>query len=56
MQGSARVRVFGFRGVYPEGQGDLVSRLIVGIVRVTIWVAEVIDLLTKSPPDPPSMV
>ena len=34
---------------YLEGQGDLVSRLIMGINRVTIWVIEVINLLTKSP-------
>ena len=32
-----------------EGQGDLVSRLIMGIIGVTIWVIGVIDLLTKSP-------
>ena len=31
-----------------ERQGDLVSRLIVGIVRVTIWVIGIINLLTKS--------
>ena len=29
--------------------GDLVSRLIIGIFRVTIWVIGVINLLTKSP-------
>ena len=34
---------------YLEGQGDLVSRLILGITRVTIWVTGVINLLTKSP-------
>ena len=34
---------------YLEGQGDLVSRLIMGIIRVTIWVIGVINLLTKSP-------
>ena len=34
---------------YLEGQGDLVSRLIVGIIRDTIWVIGVINLLTKSP-------
>ena len=32
-----------------EGQGDLVSRLRMGIIRVTVWVIGVIDLLTKSP-------
>ena len=32
-----------------EGQGDLVSGLIMGILRVTIWVIRVINLLTKSP-------
>ena len=31
------------------GSGDLVSRLIRGIVRVTMWVIGVINLLTKSP-------
>ena len=34
---------------YLEGQGDFVSRLIMGIIRVTIWVVGVINLLTKSP-------
>ena len=33
---------------YLEGQGDLVSRLIMGIFRVTIWDIGVINLLTKS--------
>ena len=32
-----------------QGQGDLVSGLIMGITRVTIWVIGVINLLTKSP-------
>ena len=43
-----------FRG-YLEGQGDLVTRLIMGINGLTIWVIGVITLLTKSP-DPPSTV
>ena len=34
---------------YLEGQGDLVSRLKRGVIRVTIWVIEVIHLLSKSP-------
>ena len=34
---------------YLGGQGDLVSRLIMGIDGVTIWVIGVINLLTKSP-------
>ena len=34
---------------YLEGQGDLVSRLIMGIIGVIIWVIGVIILLTKSP-------
>ena len=34
---------------YLEGQGDLVSRSIMGIIRVTIWVIWVINPLTKSP-------
>ena len=41
--------------VYLEGQGDLVSGLIVGIIRVIIWVIGVINLLTRAP-DPPSSV
>ena len=36
-------------GHYLEGQGDLVSGLIMGITRVTIWVRGVITLPTKSP-------
>ena len=32
-----------------EGQGDLVRRFIMGIIRVTVWVIGVIDLLAKSP-------
>ena len=28
----------GLYGLYLEGQGDLVSTLIMGIIRVTIWV------------------
>ena len=32
-----------------EGQGDLVTRLLMGISRVTIWVIGVINLLIKSP-------
>ena len=35
---------------YLEGQGDLVSRLIMGICKVTIWVIRVINLFTKSLP------
>ena len=39
---------------YLEGQGDLVSGLIIrGISRVIMWIIGVIKLLTKSP-DPPS--
>ena len=33
---------------YLEGQGDLVSGLIMGIIWVPIWVIGVINLLTKS--------
>ena len=40
-------------GSYLEGQGDLLGRLIMGVIGVTIWVVGVINLLT-SPPDPPS--
>ena len=38
----------GFRACL-EAQGDLVSRLIMGITRVTIGFIGVINLLTKSP-------
>ena len=31
------------------GSGDLVSKMIMGIIRVTIWVIGVSDLLTKFP-------
>ena len=34
--------------MYLEGQRDLVSGLMIGIIRVTIWVIGVINLLTKS--------
>ena len=44
-------RMHGAQGGMPYlgGQGDLVSRLIMGINGVTIWVIGVINLLTKSP-------
>ena len=35
--------------LYLEGQADLVSRLKMAIIRVTIWLIGVINLLTKSP-------
>ena len=35
--------------MYLEGHGDLVSRLITRITRDTMWVIEIINLLTKSP-------
>ena len=35
--------------VYLEGQGDFVSRLIIRIIQVTIWVIVVLNLFTKSP-------
>ena len=38
---------------YLEGQGDLVSRFIRELTRVTIWVIELINLISKSL-DPPS--
>ena len=37
---------------YLEGQGDLATRLMMGMIGVTIWVTRVIgviNLLTKSP-------
>ena len=39
---------------YLEGQGDLVSGLIKGINRVTMWVIGLLTYLL-SPPDPPSI-
>ena len=42
-------QLFVFVWPYLEGQGDLVNRLIMGIIRVTIWVIGVINLLTKYP-------
>ena len=36
-------------GPYLEGQGDLVTWLIIGITRVTMWFIGVIRLLTKFP-------
>ena len=44
------------RGYYLEGQGDLVSRLILGIHWVTICLFLLLGLLVYllSPPDPPS--
>ena len=48
-------REFRDQQYYLEGQGDLVSRLIMGRSRVTIWVLGVMNLLTKSP-DPPSII
>ena len=38
---------------YLEVQGHLVSRFIMGIIRLTIWVIGVLTYL-PSPPDPPS--
>ena len=35
--------------IYLEGREDLVSRLMMGISWVIIWLIEVINLLTKSP-------
>ena len=35
--------------IYLEGQGDLVSRIIIGIIGDTIWLIGVINILTKSP-------
>ena len=43
----------GFTGemLYFEGHGDLVSRLIVGIIAIITWLVRVVNLL--SPHDPP---
>ena len=38
---------------YLEGQGDLVSGLITGVSRVTIWVRGLLTYFLR-PPDPPS--
>ena len=39
------------------GSGDVVSRLIVGMIRLNMWAIGFINLLTStlSPPDPPSI-
>ena len=37
------------RSYYLEGQGDLVSRFMMGIPGVLIWLIQVINLLAKSP-------
>ena len=37
------------RGLYLEGHGDLVNRLIMGIAGVMIWLIGVINLLAKPP-------
>ena len=34
---------------YLEGHGDLITRLTMGIIGVTMWVIGVINLLSKSP-------
>ena len=48
-------RAFNSVGIYClEGQGDIRSRLTVGIIRVTIWVIGVLTYLLSSP-DPPSV-
>ena len=35
--------------VYLEGQGDLLTVLIMGVIRVAIWIPGVSNLLTESP-------
>ena len=35
--------------VHLEGQGDFVRRFRIGIIKVTVWVIGVINLLTTSP-------
>ena len=42
------------KGAYMEGQGDLISRLIIGITRVTIRIIGFFLTYLLSPPDPPS--
>ena len=42
-------------GMYSEGQGDSVSRLITGINRVTMWVIGFVTYLLSAP-DPPSTI
>ena len=41
--------------LYAEGQENLVTRFIMGIIGVTIWVVKVRPYLL-SPPDPPSIL
>ena len=38
-----------------EGQGDLLGGLIMGVIRVAIWILGLVTYLL-SPPDPPSRV
>ena len=53
LQDPVDTRKFGGRSrefkVHLEGQGDLVRRSIMGIIKVTVWVIGVINLLTTSP-------
>ena len=41
--------LFRVEGLGLVGPGDLVSRVMMGITRVTSWVIGVINILTKSP-------
>ena len=43
------MRLSRLTSTYLEGQGDLVSRLITGMIRLNIWVTRVVNLFTKSP-------
>ena len=47
-QTDARIRSE-LRCCYLKGQGGLVSRLIMGIIGITMWSIRVINILTKSP-------
>ena len=46
--GGTKFKVWGL-GFRAEGQGGLVSRIRMWIIRVTIWVIGVLNLLTHSP-------
>ena len=49
LRGFSNARGIYIRSLYLEGQGDLVSRLRMGINGLTIWVIGVLNLLAKSP-------
>ena len=55
MESGVFPRGLGINGLYLEGQGDFVSRLVTFITHIVPLIISIINLLTKSP-DPPSRV